>query len=317
MRVREWLAELNGRDAFGRLLERLTPEDVEDLVLLAFCEEAPLREQARGVLVMLEHRGDRRLFQGSAHGTWNAAALEEYFRERAQSPEIALDAATFEELFPVENEMRLPVSGGQALVLSPGQVRCSLVLTVVSVAEAIHDTSDKLMLEVRITDCEGIVYRAKRTWGANILLLTLPRNRWAPPTESLELIARGVRVFDDSRDNLPVLTHIEGVGYYPFAYRSKYLYLMLDLYRWNGRLENGRKQTPDSLVIRVRPARLGSVMYSATPSVVAAVDWLASMALCPALAMNWHHPGDALEFVRSEDVGEGQPGVRCVSAVDA
>ncbi len=121
--------------------------------------------------------------------------------------------------------------------------------------------------------------------AAGLVLPQLPLNAWPGFEEALEPVARRVRIFSDHRNNYPVIGSIPGVGLYPFAYREKYLYLTLDLYRSKAAESLRLRSVADRLVAKIHPASLGSLLYSLTPRVLVAVPRLARTVLCPGLVM--------------------------------
>lgn len=285
----------------------LTTADIDELVLRAVHGDSVARSEAEGVLTVMAQRGDARL--SAVQRSWESLAAEQVKARRSKPPDGPL-CCTIRDSIEVEFETRLELRSGGVLVLEPGTVRCSVGVEVFPLADAEHDASDEVGLTLAVSDRLGRVYAGTRRWRANPLVrAALAGCSWTD-AESGQLVARGVRIFDDSRQNVAALAFLKGAAV-PFAYRLKYFYALSDVYT-----RQGPPGQADRLMFHVRSTLSSGLPYGPTPPVGVALDELASKVLHPPPVLA-QYSTSPMVFETTSDEAEPQATVRLEAAHDA
>lgn len=308
--VKQLLSQRFEHDQFYEILDLLTASEIEEIVLAAGSDDEAEREAAHGVLVVLEGRRDKRLL-GSASSVWQDFDRARRGERWGRGPEMLTADVVFNDVIPLDAEMRLPLSDGSSLSLGPGHVWGEVRIQVRTNPD-VRDSSDFISLDLRMPDVDGRVFRLAREYRADRLLFpNMNTGQVGGYGGDPEPLVRGVRCHVDHRARYPALGHVPSlVGGYPCVYWAKYLYLTVDLFR-RSRPRDSRFRSADYLLVKVEPSTIGGFTQSATPVVWFGMPWLARLVVCPGLLMH-SSPEPAVPLSATDEHEAPQDTVRVV-----
>jgi hypothetical protein len=219
------------------------------------------------------------------------------------------------ELFVSDVELHFATAGGGRLVVQPGETRCRILVRPGSVRE-FDDNSDEVDLEIRVSDNGGRVFRASASFPLDRLVLPeVSETEWYPRQDRLVPIASGLHCFADHRRVALALGTMGHMGF-AFAFRLKYLPLVVDLHCQRGIDLPQDRFISDRLAVRIRRAPYGAWTGGPTPEVWFSVLSLAQRVLSGGLLEGYRDTATRTGLQPTDEQGVAQTSVRWMSAGD-